>query len=61
MLTKQIALQEYFRGAFKKIETSGDYKFLCTTFVLPHKRKNLYVLLVLKTLYIQLYHSSVDT
>ena len=57
--TEQIALQEYFTGAFKEIDTSGDYKFL-STFVPTHKKKKLYASLVLKTLHIQLYHSSLD-
>ena len=56
---EQIALQEYFTGAFKEIDTSGDYKLL-STFVRTHKKKKLYASLVLKTLHIQLNHSSVD-
>ena len=51
-------MQEYFTGAFKEIETSGDYKFL-STFVPTHKKKKVYASWV-KTLHMQLYHSSVD-
>ena len=41
------------------METSRDYKFL-STFVPTHKKKRLYASLVMKTLHMQLYHSSVD-
>ena len=57
--TEQIALQEYFTGAFKEIKTSGDCKFL-STLIPTHKKKKLYGSLVLKTLHIQVYYSSVD-
>ena len=40
--TEQIPLQEYFAGAFKEIETSGDYKFL-STFVTTHKKEAVFI------------------